>query len=155
MANKFQGTGNIGKAPELKYISTADGQRAVANFSIRFDRDKRLENGEYVDNGGFWLDVAIFGTQAERVLKVLKKGSRVFAIGSLKQQVWEKDGEEMSKLLLEANYIALDLIGIESVQLQEKNTSHRAKSSSQDCPPGMDDLPPVEEYDQNMAGTTR
>ena len=88
MSNKFKGTGNLGKTPELKFIETADGKRAVANFSIRFDRDKRLDDGSYVDNGGFWLDVAIFGKKAEQVAKVLSKGSRVYAEGSLKQQTW-------------------------------------------------------------------
>ena len=121
MSNKFKGTGNLGKTPELKYINTTDGQRAVANFSIRFDRDKRLDDGSYVDNGGFWLDTAIFGTQAEHVAKLLSKGNRVYAEGSLKQQTWEKDGQEFRKLVLEASYLALDLLGVDSIQFQVKD----------------------------------
>ena len=121
MSNKFKGIGNLGKTPELKFIDTAEGKRAVANFSIRFDRDKRLEDGSYVDNGGFWMDVSIFGKPAERVAKVFSRGNRVYAEGSLKLEEWEKDGEPVSKLKLEATYIALDLLGIESIQYQEKN----------------------------------
>ncbi len=121
MSNDFKGTGNLGKTPELKYIETKDGQRAVANFSIRFNRDKRLENGDYVDNGGFWLDTAVFGPQAERVAKILSKGARVYAEGSLKQQVWEKDDVTNTKLVLEASYIAPDLLGIETIQYQVKD----------------------------------
>lgn len=130
MSNKFKGTGNLGKTPELKYINTTDGQRAVANFSIRFDRDKRLDDGSYVDNGGFWLDTAIFGTQAERVARVLSKGNRVYAEGSLKQQTWDKDGQEFRKLVLEATYLAPDLLGIDGIQFQVKESnSNRSQSS--------------------------
>ena len=121
MSNKFKGTGNLGKTPELKYINTTDGQRAVANFSIRFDRDKRLDDGSYVDNGGFWLDTAIFGKQAEHVARLLSKGNRVYTEGSLKQQTWEKDGQEFRKLVLEASYLALDLLGVDGIQFQVKD----------------------------------
>ena len=133
MSNKFKGTGNLGRTPELKYINTPDGQRAVANFSIRFDRDKRLEDGSYVDNGGFWLDTAVFGTQAERVAKVLSRGNRVYAEGSLKQQVWEKDGQDFSKLVLEATYMAPDLLGIDGIQFQikDKTSEHTSGSETQ------------------------
>ena len=121
MSNTFKGTGNLGKTPELKFIDTAEGKKAVANFSIRFDRDKRLEDGSYVDNGGFWLDVAIFGKRAERVAKILSKGNRVYAEGSLKQQNWEQEGEQRIKLVLEASYIAPDLLGIDTIQFQSKD----------------------------------
>ena len=129
MSNKFKGTGNLGKTPELKYINTADGQRAVANFSIRFDRDKRLDDGSYVDNGGFWLDTAIFGKQAERVAKLLSKGNRVYAEGSLKQQTWEKDGQEFRKLVLEASYLAPDLLGVDGIQFQVKDKKSASSES--------------------------
>lgn len=131
MSNKFKGTGNLGKTPELKYINTEDGQRAVANFSVRFDRDKRLEDGSYVDNGGFWMDVAIFGNQAERVAKVLSKGNRVYAEGSLKLQEWEKDGQAFSKLALEASYIAPDLLGIDGIQYEIKDKKTETSSEPQ------------------------
>ena len=121
MSNTFKGTGNLGKTPELKFIDTAEGKKAVANFSIRFDRDKRLEDGSYVDNGGFWLDVAIFGKRAERVAKILSKGNRVYAEGSLKQQTWEQEGEQRIKLVLEASYIAPDLLGIDTIQFHSKD----------------------------------
>ena len=129
MSNKFKGTGNLGKTPELKYINTTDGQRAVANFSIRFDRDKRLDDGSYVDNGGFWLDTAIFGKQAERVAKLLSKGNRVYAEGSLKQQTWEKDGQEFRKLVLEASYLAPDLLGVDGIQFQVKDKKSASSES--------------------------
>lgn len=132
MSNKFKGIGNLGKTPELKFIETADGKRAVANFSVRFDRNKRLEDGSYVDNGGFWLDTALFGKQAERVAKVLSKGNRVHVEGSLKLDEWEKEGEPFKKLKLEATYIALDLLGIESVQYQVKNTSDTVSDTATD-----------------------
>ena len=129
MSNKFKGTGNLGKTPELKYINTSDSQRAVANFSIRFDRDKRLDDGSYVDNGGFWLDTAIFGKQAERVAKLLSKGNRVYAEGSLKQQTWEKDGQEFRKLVLEASYLAPDLLGVDGIQFQVKDKKSASSES--------------------------
>lgn len=129
MSNKFKGTGNLGKTPELKYINTSDGQRAVANFSIRFDRDKRLDDGSYVDNGGFWLDTAIFGKQAEHVARLLSKGNRVYAEGSLKQQTWEKDGQEFRKLVLEASYLALDLLGVDGIQFQVKDKKSASSES--------------------------
>lgn len=147
MSNKFKGTGNLGRTPELKYINTAEGQRAVANVSIRFDRDKRLDDGEYVDNGGFWLDTAIFGHQAERVAKVLSKGNRVYAEGSLKLQQWEKDGQPFSKLVLDASYIAPDLLGIDGIQFQIKDKGNNTSQSSQSVEQATESNTPVESLD--------
>jgi len=152
MSNKFKGTGNLGKTPELKYINTSEGQRAVTNFSVRFDRDKKTDDGSYVDNGGFWLDVAVFGHLAERIMKVIKKGNRVYVEGSLKQQTWEKEGVTYTRLVLEASYLALDLLGIEQIVYQDKNTSHQDTSSSMSSDNFEQDHSQFNEYNQEHTG---
>jgi len=119
MINQFQGIGNLGTAPVLSIVPVGDEQRKVVNMRVYFDRPV---GEEFKDKGGFWYSVDIWGYRAEEALRVLKKGSRVFLTGSLRQESWTDEGGEVrSEQRLSADYFFIDSVCIESIKYREKN----------------------------------
>lgn len=122
MSNRFEGRGNLGADPVLKYVDVAEGEkRAVCELRVYFDRPVR-DGEEWKDQGGFWMNVAYWGKRGEQAGKLLAKGSRVFVVGTLVQDSWaDKDtGEEKNRLVLEAESVDLDMMRIGSVKFVEK-----------------------------------
>ena len=121
MSNRFEGRGNLGNDPVLKYVDVAGEKRAVCELRIYFDRQVR-DGDEWKEQGGFWLDVAYWGRRAEQAGKLLAKGCRVSVLGTLVQETWvdKTTGEERHKLVLDADSVDLDLIRVDSVKFAEK-----------------------------------
>lgn len=113
--NSLQIVGNLTRDPEIKYI--ANGM-AVCKLSIAVNRSFK-KNDTWQDEASFF-DVEAWGKLAER-LSGVSKGQRVLVIGSLKQEVWEKDGVKQSKVKIVAD----------SVELIQR----REKQESQEMPP--------------------
>jgi single-strand DNA-binding protein len=85
--NKFQGIGNIGKEPELRFLSSGT---AVLNFSIAMTVKLKDANGETKELTK-WLDATIFGKLAESMNTYLSTGKKVYIEGHLHTRQWEKD----------------------------------------------------------------
>ena len=119
--NRFEGRGNLGSDPVLKWVDVAGDKRAVCELRVYFDR--QIRDGEsWKEQGGFWLNISYWGKRAEIASKLLVKGCRVVVIGTLAQDTWvDKDsGEEKSRLVLDADTVDLDLLRVESVRFAEK-----------------------------------
>ncbi len=123
MINEFNGVGNLGVAPVLETVDVAGEQRKVANLRVFFDRPVLdAQDGQYKDKGGFWLSVDIWGFRAEEAMRVLKKGTRIFVKGSMREHVWQdENGEERSRLSLTADYFFIDSLCIDSIKYKEKS----------------------------------
>jgi single-strand DNA-binding protein len=94
--------GRLTRDAELKY--TANGQ-AVCKFSIAVNRRKK--NGEqWVDEANFF-DVVVWGRQGESLNQYLVKGKQVGIDGELRQDRWEQDGQNRSKVEVVVNNIQL------------------------------------------------
>ena len=121
MSNRFEGRGNLGSDPVLKYVDVSGDRRAVCELRVYFDRQVR-DGDEWKEQGGFWLDVAYWGRRAEQAGKLLAKGCRVSVVGALAQETWadKTTGEERHKLVVDADSVDLDLMRVESVKFAEK-----------------------------------
>ncbi|WMP17276.1 single-stranded DNA-binding protein [Thiothrix lacustris] len=119
--NRFEGRGNLGSDPVLKWVDVAGEKRAVCELRVYFDRQVR-DGEEWKEQGGFWLNVSYWGKRAEQASKLLVKGCRVLVMGTLAQETWvdKTTGEERQKLVLDADSVDLDLIRVESVKFVEK-----------------------------------
>lgn len=85
--------GNLTRDPELRYISSGT---AVTDVGLAVnDRVKR--NDQWVDETTF-VDVTLWGRQAEVASEYLSKGSPVLIEGRLKLDQWEQEGQKRSKL---------------------------------------------------------
>jgi single-strand DNA-binding protein len=96
--------GRLTREPELRYSS---GGVAISNFSIAVN-SKRKQGDKWVDEVDYF-DCTLFGKQAESLDQYLTKGKQVGIAGRLKQNRWEKDGQNYSKVVVIVNQI--DLLG--------------------------------------------
>lgn len=122
MSNRFEGVGNLGQAPRLTQVTQQDAKVPVLDLRIYFERPVPGEgNGEYVDRGGFWLNVSLWGARAEQAASLLQKGTRVCVRGVLAEDRWTdtESGETRIALKLRADYLALDPLRLASIVEQE------------------------------------
>ncbi|MDR2210451.1 MAG: single-stranded DNA-binding protein [Spirochaetaceae bacterium] len=94
--------GRLTRDAELKY--TAGGQ-AVCKFSIAVNR-RRKSGDQWVDEASFF-DIVLWGRQGESLNQYLVKGKQVGVDGELRQDRWEQDGQNRSKVEIVANNIQL------------------------------------------------
>jgi single-strand DNA-binding protein len=87
--NKFIGIGNLGKDPELRFMTNGNG---VCNISIAITERYKDKDGEPKEVTE-WVNVVFFGKLAEIAGQYLTKGSQVYIEGKLKTEKYEKDGQ--------------------------------------------------------------
>jgi single-strand DNA-binding protein len=91
--NKVVLMGNLTKDPEVRY--TPNGI-AVASFSLAVNR--RYKQGNELKEEVCFIDVVVFGKQAESSGQYLSKGAGVIVDGRLSQRRWEgEDGQKRNK----------------------------------------------------------
>lgn len=86
--------GNLTRDVELKYLQSG---MAVTEVGLAVNDRRKAANGEWVDETTF-VDITLWGRQAEVAGEYLGKGSSVLIEGRLKLDTWEKDGKKNSKL---------------------------------------------------------
>jgi len=94
--------GRLTRDAELKY--TAGGQ-AVCKFSIAVNRRKK--NGDQWEDEANFFDIVLWGKQGESLQTYLVKGKMIGVDGELRQDRWQQDGQNRSKVEIIANYIQL------------------------------------------------
>jgi single-strand DNA-binding protein len=94
--------GRLTRDAELKY--TANGQ-AVCKFSIAVNRRKKTGD-QWVDEPNFF-DIVVWGRQGESLNQYLIKGKMIGVDGELRQDRWEQDGQNRSKVEIVAANIQL------------------------------------------------
>jgi single-strand DNA-binding protein len=105
-------TGNVTADPELKFASNGN-----ARLSFSIASNKRFQvNGEWQEETSFFNVVAWRGI-AEMAANVLEKGTPVVIKGRLEQRSWENaEGEKRSTVEIVADTVAVNTIGIESLE---------------------------------------
>ncbi|MDR2731360.1 MAG: single-stranded DNA-binding protein [Treponema sp.] len=112
--------GRLTREAELKY--TAGGQ-AVCKFSIAVNRRKK--NGDQWEDEANFFDIVVWGRQGESLHPYLVKGKMVGVDGELRQDRWQQDGQNRSKVEIIAS----------NLQLLGGNSSERHQPSSHETSP--------------------
>lgn len=86
--------GNLTRDIELRYTP---GGMAVTDMGLAVNDRRKNQAGEWIDETTF-LDVTLWGRQAEIANEYLSKGSPILIEGRLKLDTWEQDGQKRSKL---------------------------------------------------------
>jgi single-strand DNA-binding protein len=94
--------GRLTRDAELKY--TANGQ-AVCKFSIAVNRRKK--NGDQWEDEPNFFDIVLWGRQGESLNQYLVKGKQIGVDGELRQDRWQQEGQNRSKVEIVANNIQL------------------------------------------------
>tara|TARA_B100000315_G_C14565395_1_gene582654 strand:- start:1980 stop:2342 length:363 start_codon:yes stop_codon:yes gene_type:complete len=85
--------GNLTKEPELRYTPNST---PVLEFSLAVNR--KFGKGEEQKDEVCYIDIVVFGKQAETCEKYLTKGNAVIIDGRLNQRRWETaEGQKRSK----------------------------------------------------------
>jgi single-strand DNA-binding protein len=94
--NKVLLMGNLTRDPEVRY--TPKGT-AIANIGLAVNRTWTTENGEKKEEVTF-VDVEVWGRQAETIGQYMAKGRPIFIEGRLKLDQWDdkESGQKRSKL---------------------------------------------------------
>lgn len=96
--------GRLTRDAELKYTPSGS---PVASMGIAINRQKK--NGDaWVDEANFF-DVVLWGKIAESLAPYLTKGKQIGVDGELRQNRWQQDGQNRSKVEVVAN--SLQLLG--------------------------------------------
>ena len=94
--------GNLTRNPEIRYTPSGT---AVADLGLAINENFRNKAGETVEQTCF-VDVVVWGRQAETSAEYLHKGSPVFVEGRLQLDQWEnQQGEKRSKLRVRADRV--------------------------------------------------
>lgn len=98
-------TGRLTRDSELKY---SQGGSAIARFTLASNRRVKGSDGNWNEEVSFF-DCTMFGKRAEGVNQYLNKGQQVAINGELRQNRWEQDGQNRSKV--EVIVLSITLIG--------------------------------------------
>ena len=131
--------GRLTRDAELKYTA---GGMAVCKFAIAVNK-RRKQGEQWVDEASFF-DIVLWGKSGESLNQYLVKGKQVAVLGSLKQERWESEGQNRSKIVIIADSVQL-LGGDKNAQgsgSDARNSPSRAPETVSDNPPDFpDDIP--------------
>lgn len=85
--------GNLTRDPELKQLESG---QSVCRLGLAVNRQYKNNQGSMVQEVCY-VDVDLWGAQAESTHKYLQKGRLVLVEGRLKLDTWETDGQKRSK----------------------------------------------------------
>jgi single-strand DNA-binding protein len=94
--------GRLTRDAELRY--TAGGQ-AVCKFSVAVNR--RRKNGDQWEDEANFFDIVLWGRQGESLNQYLVKGKMIGVEGELRQDRWQQDGQNRSRVEIVANNLQL------------------------------------------------
>jgi single-strand DNA-binding protein len=94
--------GRLTRDAELKYTP---GGLVISSFSIAVNR-RRKNGDQWVDEVSYF-DINLYGKPAESLKQYLTKGKQVAVDGELRQDRWEKDGQNHSRIYIAANNVQL------------------------------------------------
>lgn len=117
--NKVYIAGRLTRKPVLR---KTPGGMPVTDLLIALNREFITTNGERQQEVCF-VDVVVWGKQAESCVQALDCSSSVFVEGRLQLDTWNKDGEKRSKLRVIA----------ERVQFQDKKNVHDKVAEHEDA----------------------
>ena len=134
--NKAFLMGNLTRDPELRY--TANGL-AVAGFGLAINR-KYKQNNEWKEEVCF-VDITVWGKQAENCAEYLNKGNSVFVEGRLNYRSWETEqGQKRNKLEIVASNVQFLSRPAKNINAEGKEQSHGLEEQN-NPPPLEEDVP--------------
>ncbi|NLL62360.1 MAG: single-stranded DNA-binding protein [Candidatus Atribacteria bacterium] len=129
--NSFVGIGRLTRDPELRYTPSGT---AVCRFGLAINRTYKSKEGDNVEDPLF-INITVWGKQAEFSSQYLKKGRRIAVNGELRSNNWvDRDGNKRISFEINARTVQLldYLRDIESSTEDEYSNVGTFKDSSTD-----------------------
>lgn len=93
MFNKVILIGNLTKDPEIRYTT-----QGTPVSTLRLAVTTKHKSADEWKDETLFIDIVVFGKQAESCSQYLSKGSPALVEGRLQERSWEKDGQKKSKM---------------------------------------------------------
>jgi len=126
--NQVTLVGRLTRDAELKYTG---GGTAVCKFSIALNRSRK--NGDQWQEEAHFFDIVLWGRQGEAIQQYLTKGKQIAVQGELRQNRWEKDGQQRSKVEITAQNVQL-LGGPSGNRNEAPASSYNSRPATQNGP---------------------
>ena len=94
--------GRLTRDAELKYT-----QSGTALINLGIANNYSVKKGETWEDEVSFFDGTLWGKLAESLAQYLLKGKQIAITGEIRQQRWEKDGQNRSKVVININTIQL------------------------------------------------
>lgn len=94
--------GRLTRDAELKYTG---GGTAVCKLSIAVNRSRK--SGDQWQEEAHFFDIVVWGRQGEAIHQYLTKGKQIAVQGELRQNRWEQNGQQRSKVEINAQNVQL------------------------------------------------
>jgi single-strand DNA-binding protein len=134
--NSITLVGRLTRDPELR--STASGM-SVASLRLAYTQSRKSASGQWEEEPGF-IDVSVFGNQADTVAKFLAKGRQVVVQGRLDFRQWQtNEGQQRSATQIIASQVQF-IGGNENGQTRASNPV-AAQSNPSNAPRDDEDIP--------------
>ncbi len=117
--NKVILMGNLTRDPEMRYTS---GGTAVCTLGLAVNH-KYSSNGEMKEEVCF-VDITVWGKQAENCNQYLSKGRPVLVDGRLQLQSWESEGGKRSKHVVVADTVRFLSTGVRQQPQQSQRDNY-------------------------------
>ena len=114
--------GRLTRDAELKYTNSG---MAICKFSIATNRS--VKKGDKWEDEANFFECTMFGKRAESINQYLTKGQQVSISGELRQERWEKDGKQNSRVTISVNN--LQLIGGKSDNTKKEPRNNSNENS--------------------------
>tara|TARA_B100000401_G_C52149437_1_gene413361 strand:- start:35 stop:478 length:444 start_codon:yes stop_codon:yes gene_type:complete len=105
--NQVEIAGRLTRDPEIRYTTSG---RTLAQLGIAVNNRRKGADGEWIKETTF-LDVTLFGNQAEVAQKYLKTGDGVFIDGRLQLDTWEDKNTGAKRQALKVIGIRMSFVG--------------------------------------------
>jgi single-strand DNA-binding protein len=102
--NEITVVGNLTKDPEMKYTPSGAG---VCTISIGINRTTKVKGSQELKKEVVFINVVVWGKEAEKVAQTVGKGAQVLVMGRLTQDSWEDKttGQKRSIIKITATHI--------------------------------------------------
>ena len=134
--NKVVLLGNLTRDPEVRYTPSGT---AVASFAIAVNR--RYKQGDETKDEVSYIDIVVFGKQAEACGQYLNKGDGILVDGRLQQRRWDdkETGQKRSKVEVVAQ--SVNFMPKRSGQQAAAGRGGSESEPAPEPPVGEDDIP--------------
>ena len=106
MTTTIQTTGNLGRDPEMKYFDSGNCVCKLA-MAVRQPGIKQ-KDGTYQDPEAWWVEIELWGKQAERAANKFHKGDTIDARGEAHRETFpRRDGSQGEKLVIKHGSVDL------------------------------------------------
>jgi len=129
--------GRLTRECQLKYTNSGT---AVCKFSLAVNRKKK-QGDQWVDEVSYF-DIVLWGKQGEAISQYLLKGKQIAVSGELRQNRWEQDGQNRSKVEINASNVQLlssDKNTQQTSQQSQGGQSQQGQSNNNQGGSGHDD----------------